>query len=183
MSKLRNIGLFLFIAAIVLTIFDGRMSSKNALDKSISEFNAKVELTNVTYIPEYYTERITDTILSNGYKVKIKTTTDMLSHIEVETNQDNTINKEIYRQHIVEIELQHEKTGTVRHILDQNMVSNSLDNLVLRAAYINEEASLFEEGIHLNLHFLNPNSKKENIFNMIIDNNGNYKITPQNART
>lgn len=183
MSKLKNIVLFLFIAAIALTIFDGRMNSHRALDKSILEFKEKVKLTNTTYFPQNYTERVTDTILSNGYNIKVKTKTDMLSHIEVETIKDNIIDKEIYRHHSIEIELQHEQFGIIRRVLDQNIFQNSHNNLVLRAVFVDEESSLYQEGVHFKLYFLNPYSKKENIFNMIIDNNGTHKITFQNART
>ena len=54
---------------------------------------------NIQYIPETYTEIITDTILNNGFRVKVKTYTEMQDNVLNEFTIDTIKYKFYYRNY------------------------------------------------------------------------------------
>jgi len=92
---MRNVlGIFL-ILVIGFTSCEGRKTSNQALSESIEEFKKDVTLQIDVYEPETYIEREVDTLLSNGYHVKIKTYTDLDNSV-LFTKIKDTINYQIY---------------------------------------------------------------------------------------
>jgi len=83
-------GLFL-ILIIGFTSCDGRISQNHALLESIEEFKKNVSFETNVYIPETYLELEVDTLFSNGYRVKIKTYSDMYNSV-LFTKIKDTIN-------------------------------------------------------------------------------------------
>ncbi|MFS4481440.1 hypothetical protein ACKGJY_00345 [Hyunsoonleella sp. 2307UL5-6] len=57
---------------------DGRLTKQESLKKSVKAFNnAEQHLNSTNIFPEHYAEVENDTILSNGYRVKLKNFTNM----------------------------------------------------------------------------------------------------------
>ena len=138
----------------------------------------------IKYIPEEYVEGVTDSILSNGYRISIKTSTDMTSQLEIKDNSEAT--KEMYRHHVVKIEVQRDDREVLNESFDIKRLKQLVDipkASVIRAAYLDEERSLFQENISIKLLMIQPETKKEFAYNMIIQKNGNFKIIKDNART
>ncbi len=101
MNKLYVLILIIFIAFLSC---DGRdrvfktneeILIENKLLDSFSE--------SIKYFPETYSEVETDTILNNGFKVKIKTYTDMNSSVLIEFTQDTINYKRFYREFLSNI--------------------------------------------------------------------------------
>lgn len=88
------IGL-LVILIIGFTSCEGRKTSNQALTESIKEFKKNASFEVDVYIPENYVEREVDTLLSNGYRVKIKTYTDESQNV-LFTKIKDTINYQTY---------------------------------------------------------------------------------------
>ncbi|WP_375239229.1 hypothetical protein [Aurantibacter sp.] len=89
---------------------------------------------NITYIPEQYSEVITDTILSKGYRINIKSYTDMNSYIEfnLKSSLPKTINsKTRYYNFISELNIYNpENEIEFSQKIDKNyLVKNNLLNL------------------------------------------------------
>ncbi|MAB47917.1 MAG: hypothetical protein CMC05_04725 [Flavobacteriaceae bacterium] len=92
---MRNILGLLLIIVLGFTSCEGRITKNQALAKDIEEFNKTVSVQIDVYKPENYTERQVDTTLNNGFRVKIKTYTDMDNSV-LFTKIKDTINYQTY---------------------------------------------------------------------------------------
>lgn len=92
---MKNILGLLFVLIIVFTSCDRRQAKDQALKESIEEFKKKINFERHVYIPETYVEREVDTLLSNGYRVRIKTYSDMFNSVLFSKIKD-TINYQTY---------------------------------------------------------------------------------------
>ena len=84
----------LSIAMVLLLGFtncEGRKTQHQALSEDIEEYNKTVNIEIDVFIPEIYMEREVDTVLHNGYRVKIKTYIDMENSV-LYTKIKDTIN-------------------------------------------------------------------------------------------
>jgi len=92
---MKNYLIFLIIIAIGFTGCNNKKSKSQALSESVKEFKKTVNLETNVYIPEAYFEHEVDTLISNGYRVKIKTYTDMSNSVLFSKIKD-TINYQTY---------------------------------------------------------------------------------------
>ena len=65
----------LIIIILGFTSCEDRKTQSQALSESIQEFKKTVNFETNVYIPETYLEQEIDTLMSNGFRVKIKITT------------------------------------------------------------------------------------------------------------
>lgn len=86
---------FSLILFFSLTSCEGRKSQSQALAEDIEEFKNEVSLQVDVYYPESYTERTVDTLLHNGFRVKIKTYSDMDNSV-LFTKIKDTVNYQTY---------------------------------------------------------------------------------------
>ncbi|WP_178988759.1 hypothetical protein [Winogradskyella schleiferi] len=87
------LGLLLLLTAF--TSCEGRKTQRQALSESIEEFKKAVNIETIVYIPETYIEQDVDTLMSNGFRVKIKTYADMSNAVRF-SNIKDTINYQTY---------------------------------------------------------------------------------------
>ncbi|WP_339757829.1 hypothetical protein [uncultured Winogradskyella sp.] len=85
----------LIILVIGFTSCEGRKTQSRALAESIEEFKKSATLEIDVYHPKTYVEREIDTLLSNGYRIKIKAYSDMENSVLL-TKIKDTINYQIY---------------------------------------------------------------------------------------
>ncbi|WP_225035766.1 hypothetical protein [Winogradskyella sp. SM1960] len=85
----------LIVSIIAFTSCDGRKTQGQALSDSIEKFKKTVNFETNVYIPKNYMEHEVDTIMSNGYRVKIKTYSDMSNAVLLSKIKD-TINYQTY---------------------------------------------------------------------------------------
>ena len=99
----------LLITVLGFTSCEGRISKTQALEKDIKEFQDSVSIQVDVYKPKNYLEREVDTTLSNGFRVKIKTYTDMDNNV-LFTKIKDTINYQKYYRNF-KFEILVEKSG------------------------------------------------------------------------
>lgn len=92
---MRNLISVFIILIVGFTSCEGRKTKNQALAEDIEEFKKTVTVQVDVYKPENYLERQVDTILSNGFRVKIKTYTDMDNSV-LFTKIKDTINYQTY---------------------------------------------------------------------------------------
>ncbi|WP_426430281.1 hypothetical protein ACPX19_12180 [Winogradskyella sp. HB-48] len=92
---MRNLLGVLLILIIGFTSCEGRITKNQALAEDIEHFKKTVTVQIDVYKPENYVEREVDTTLSNGFRVKIKTYTDMDNSV-LFTKIKDTINYQTY---------------------------------------------------------------------------------------
>lgn len=94
---MKNTISLLVLLIIGFTSCDGRITANQSLTESIEEFKINTAIESQTYIPEVYTEISNDTLLSNGFRVKTTTFTDMDNSIVRSVVKDSVTYKEYYR--------------------------------------------------------------------------------------
>lgn len=83
---------------------DGKERARLSLNQKVEKSDlSKSYFENVKYIPESYAETVTDTILNNGFKIKIKHFVDLNNHIEVIKKTDSLTTKYKYREQLANV--------------------------------------------------------------------------------
>lgn len=137
----------------------------------------------VSYFPQEYSEVKTDTILSNGYHVNVKTFTDMESSYLKQFKHDSINYKYHYRDFKAEIVASHnsiifhdviDKQYILKH---DKTVSYYMETSILKSVWVNQEESLNQNKLVLNILFTQPKTNTEKVFELVIDNTGDKKLT------
>ena len=180
------LGLFL-ILTIAFTSCDGRKTQHQALSDSIEEFKKTATFEIDIYNPESYVEREVDTLLSNGYRVKIKAFTDMDNSV-LFTKIKDTINYQTHYRNF-KFDIRIEKEGQliynkrfnkldVNEKLNYNSDQISGSNLynfdklaVLKSIELVDESGLSNE-VAIDIMYAIPESEKYALHRLIIDEHG-----------
>lgn len=174
---MRKLFFLLALIGVVSISCDGRdrvfKTNSNVLkQKSFSE--------NISYIPENYTEVVTDTILSNGFHIKLKTYTDMEQSVLNEFKQDTINYKEYYREIVSEVSITKNSKEIFNDTIDKQFLYKIKNDLQLDNAIVNlmfdQAASMETNSIVLSAMIQKTDSKKVSFCNIIIDSEGNYKL-------
>ena len=94
---------------IVFTSCDGRKSQRKILSESVEKFNKTNTFEYNVFKPISLLETTVDSMLQNGYRVKIKTYTDTKNSVVITSTNDNRKQKTSYRNYKFDITV--EKQG------------------------------------------------------------------------
>ncbi len=136
----------------------------------------------VSYFPQEYSEVKTDTILSNGYHVNVKTFTDMESSYLKQFKHDSINYKYHYRDFKAEIVASlnsvifHDVIDKQYVLKHDKTVSYYMETSILKSVWVNQEESLNQNKLVLNILFTQPKTNTEKIFELVIDNTGAKKL-------
>ncbi|MFP4846899.1 hypothetical protein [Winogradskyella sp. PE311] len=118
----------LFILIIGFTSCEGRKTQRQALNEDIAEFKKNITIQKDVYQPETYTEHEVDTLLSNGYRIRIKTYSDMENTVLI-TKIIDTINyQNHYRQYKFDILIEKEGHSIFNESFDKSKINTLLGN-------------------------------------------------------
>jgi hypothetical protein len=186
---------FLFVALnfIVLTFMscDGRITQNQALSKSIEEFKKSASLQVNVYVPETYLEHEVDTLMSNGYRVKIKTYSDMANSV-LFTKIKDTINYQThYRNYKFDISVTKDERPIYNGSFDKKKVNNafnydanlvkgsnlySFDKLaVLKSIQVNDDPS-YTNVVLIDILYAIPETDRYASHTLFINKKGKSKI-------
>ena len=136
----------------------------------------------VTYIPEKYSETEIDTTMSNGFRVFIKTYTDMESSVLNEVKQDTIIHKNYFRNSKINIEIakngkllfneNFEKDFFIKKYPDNN---KSLENSVLQLVWLDDNR-YNENKVYIKIAFCIPDSEICFDYDLTVNGDGSYSI-------
>ena len=190
------LGLFLIIA-VISTSCDGRKSQSEALTESIKEFSKKVTLQKDVYKPNDYIERQTDTLLSNGFRVKIKAYTDLNNSV-VFTHIKDTINyNTYYRNFKIDISVSKNNKVIFNESIDKQKAIkffNYKSTLLLDSEFYNFDKLAVLKSVEVNADPVNtnvvaieflyaiPESERFAYHTLIIDETGKSTILPVEAK-
>ncbi|WP_146035198.1 hypothetical protein, partial [Formosa algae] len=120
------------ISLLIVTCFscDGREKSHKK-PKQILADNGLLESFSerINYVPEHYTETVTDTILHTGYHVRIKSYTDMKSNILTTEKKDSLDIKTFFRTPVAEVAVDFKNETIFNHIISKTFISDKLENV------------------------------------------------------
>lgn len=188
MKKL--LGLFLLLI-IAFTSCEGRKTQSQALSEDIEEFKKEVTLEIAVYKPENYMEREVDTLLHNGYRVKIKTYSDMDNTV-LFTKIKDTINYQTHYRNF-KFDIQVEKDGKLlynesfdkkkAHSLFRDYTptksinkDTDFDKLAILKSIEVSGNSSFSDRIKIDILYAIPETDKMTLHSLSIDNKGLLEV-------
>lgn len=137
----------------------------------------------ITYIPENYQETTTDTIMSNGFYVKIRSYTNMNNSTLITYAKNNLHYKNFHRNinSLVSIYKNNHKTAstlvTKQLFIDYDKSFKTLlINKVIQGVWLNQYASIINNKVILNVHLYEPETKIGTNFVLGFDDEGNIFI-------
>ena len=155
---------------------DGRMSRNEALQNAVSEFNGKqARMLSITYFPREYTEIVTDTIIENAVKIRIKNYALMDENVLI-SSQDNPPQLKYQRRFESDI-IVHYASGVLFKIhlnaktFQDNDHSLFWNNATLEHAWVNQEESN-GKNVSIMVSFVNPETKLYRLYQLRIDKTG-----------
>lgn len=181
----------LLILAISFTSCDGKKTKNQALSESIEEFKKTVNFETNVYIPESYMEREVDTLLSNGYRVKIKSYSDMTNSVRFSKIKDTINYQTHYRNFKFEVNVTKDEKLIYTEKFDKqkvnkafnydaNLVSGSglsdFDTLaVLKSIEVNDDP-FYTNMVVIDVLFTIPESDRSASHRIFIDAMGKSNI-------
>lgn len=186
--------LILVLSAVVLACTDGQERTHKSPQEILQENKLLDSFSeNIKYIPEKYTETITDTTLSNGFRVKISYFTDMNNSILKETKKDTIHLKEYYRERKTKIIVYKNSKELFNKTFDKTSIFKSynlqfeeIKDYQLNSVFINQYKSIQNNSISITVSFctidtnkclfykLSINNKGVSTFNLVENNNNFY---------
>ncbi|MFT5215608.1 MAG: hypothetical protein ACI83H_000724 [Glaciecola sp.] len=139
----------------------------------------------VQYLPQDFTEVVTDTILSNGYHIKLKVYSDMNTSVLKEFKKDTITYKRYFRAFKGEVIITLNNEEIINKTLEKIQFSNNTDadfwkDAVLGNISLNYERSTDDE-IFLNAFYRIPETNHYKDFNIVIASNGKIRIEELSA--
>ena len=184
------LGLLLLLT-IGFTSCEGKKTKHQALSESIEEFKTSVSFETNVYIPETYLEHEVDTLMRNGFRVKIKTYSDMTNSVQFSKIKD-TINYQTYYRNfkfdvsvtkdekVIYIESFDKKKVNEAFNYNANLVSGSelynFDTLaVLKSIQVNDDPTYTNE-VLIDIMYAIPESDRSASHRLCIDAKGKSNI-------
>lgn len=182
---MRNILILLTLISVAFISCDGRKTHSESLQEAVEAFKDSVgPIEVIKYFPEDYAENVTDTILSNGFRVKIKTYTDMENSYLDAFEGEGTIYKHYYRNYKTDIViLKNDKEVLITTVGNDFMMKNnpSLDEsfkeeMMMSGVWIDQSKSNNHANVVLDFSFCKPETDFCYHYEMTVENNGDYHI-------
>jgi hypothetical protein len=176
-----------FLAVLFLIAFtncDGKdRASKNNKEKIENSDLSSSFFEHVNYFPKKYVEVITDTILSNGFTVRIKTFSDMENKILITKKTDTITQKNYYRNWVSELQVSFKSNVLLIKTIDNSFLQNiktiketGLSMLQFTNIYVNQNKSL-QNILVLDVYAFKANKVKAfTKLEIVIDKKGNYTL-------
>lgn len=135
---------------------------------------------NISYVPETYTEIVTDTILNSGFHVKLKTFTVMDKHVIHAFKQDTVVYKKYYREFVTDVIVSKNSKEIFNERIDKQFIHKLNNNLHLKNAIINvmvnQSSSIENHGLILSAMIQDIQNETITFCDIFIDLEGNLVL-------
>lgn len=188
---MKHILALVLLLAIAFTSCEGRKTQSQALSESIEEFKKTVNFETNVYIPETYMEQEVDTLMSNGFHVKIKTYADMSSAVRFSKIKDTINYQTHYRNFKFDISVTKDDKEIYNESFDKQKVNkafnyntnltsgsdlHNFDTLaVLKSINVNDDPS-YTNMVLIDIMYAIPESDRFASHRLFIDNKGKSNI-------
>lgn len=179
-----------FILAIIVTLCfscDGR----DTVHKSHTEILKDNKLLDsfsqhTTYIPEHYTERTVDTVLSSGFTIKIKSYTQMESAYLISEKKDSLNYKTYYRNSLANVVVSRNTKKLFNDTISKTFISsytktplNTLDQYILTSVWLDDKDLPNPEHLKLHIEYCKPEHKACLTYLLTITTAGTFTLEKQ----
>ena len=178
--------LLIFVVVISFTVLscDGRDKRYKSNREILQEQNLLESFSkSIRYIPEAYIKTSNDTILSNGYRVKIESYTDMENSYLKTSFKNNIQHINYYRQikSIIKISKQNIDILTMpvtkdNLIAKNRSLSKTLENKIIKGIWLDEYNSNIQNKIIIDILFYEPETKNTVYCSLSFDEEGQLFI-------
>jgi len=177
----------LLLTFIIISIVSchGNKTKQDTLKESVQKFKDSLGTLEVeSFIPETYSEVKTDTILSNGISISIKTYTDMNRFVTFKYQVDKTLTHiDKFRDWISVVTIKKDNVLIFDKTLDANFfleqdktMADSVTKAINNKVWINEALSMQKDEVFLMGGFIFPESKNVVYYDIIVDSKGKYRL-------
>lgn len=182
---MNKIALLLFVLSIILISCDGReRAHKNNKDTLLESKLLDSFSENIKYFPEQYSETETDTILSNGFRVKIKLYSDMDNVVLNMFKKDNITHKHYYRDSIANVIVLKNNIEVFNKTINKSFLATNsnqskhvLEKATINDIWLNQLYSIeSNDKIKIDVSFNSIGKRSNSIYQIYIDNKGMYSI-------
>uniref|UniRef100_UPI0040488998 hypothetical protein n=1 Tax=Mariniflexile sp. TaxID=1979402 RepID=UPI0040488998 len=181
---MNKLVVLLFILIVLFIGCDGRKTKSDLLKESVTKFKDSLgAIEIVEYIPEKYSEVKTDTILSNGFSISIKTYTNMKESVTSKHKIDSVTYVEHHRNWISEVKIKKSDQQIFNEKIDKDFflknniqIDDDLPDAINTKVWIDEEASIEKDSISLLTVFLHLEDAHYLIYRIKIGTNGHYSL-------
>jgi len=184
---MRNFVYILLLIALVASSCEGRKTRNQALSEDIEEFKKTVTVEIPVYEPESYIEREVDTLLYNGYRVKINTFSDMENSVLFTKIKDTVNYQTHYRNFKFNILVEKNGKSVYNRLFDKktinklftydtitksNIEDDDFDKLgVLKSIELNDDF-LNSESVQIDIMYAIPNTNRVSLHTLSINEEG-----------
>lgn len=179
--------IILLLAFIALVSCDGRDRKYKSNQEVLKEHKLLDSFsTKTTYFPAEYTEKVTDTILSNKLRVKMKYYSLENDAILNEFKVDTITHKHYHRRFAANIEVFNnlsifKKTITKATILDIDKTNEAfLNTAIMRLVWIDDLKSLENNKAIINILFCKPETDDCLMYKLTVNTDGTYSLNQTN---
>ncbi len=135
---------------------------------------------NIQYIPDSYSEVENDTLLSNGFRVKIMTYTEMNNYVINEFTIDTINYKFHYRTYTGKLEFFYKNEAILELSINKSYFKENKDKEFWDKAILGgisiDENKIFTNKVYLNVFYCIPESEICKEYNLIVDEKGNTSL-------
>jgi hypothetical protein len=118
---MKYFSIILIILILCFTSCDGKHRVNQTYQEKIENSNlSKSFFEKIEYFPKVYTEVITDTILSNGFRIRSKFYSDMEKNVLREFKKDSIQFKNYYREFNVELTISKNGVEIFSKLIDKD---------------------------------------------------------------
>lgn len=175
---------FIFILSIMFVSCDGRHRTYQSNQDNLKEHNLYESFSeNVKYFPETYSEVTSDTLMSNGCHVKIKTYTDMDNSFLNVFKKDTITHKNYYRNLKTSVTIAKDNQNIATTLITKDFIMDydasyktDLKNKVLQGVWLNQYESLKTNSVAMDVLFHDPIKNNTVCYRLTVNDNGDYFI-------
>ena len=180
---MRILIVILFFISLGFMSCDGRDRAYKTNQDVLKEHNLYKSFSeSVSFVPENYMETTNDTILSNGFQVKIKSFTDMKRSVLKEFTKNNIAHKTYYRNIKATISILKDNRKIISTTIDKDIFKNfnnsskTDSNPIIQGIWLNQYASIINDKVILNVRLYEPETKNHEDYTLSFDENGTLSI-------
>jgi hypothetical protein len=176
--------IFSFVLTILFISCDGRHRTYQSNQENLKEHNLYESFSeSVTYIPESYSEVMSDTLMNNGYHVKFKTYTDMDNSFLNVLKKDMITHKNYYRNLKTAVNISKDNQNIATTLITKDFVMNYdasykavLKNKIMQGVWLNQYASINTNSVVMDILFIDPKENATVCYRLTVNDNGDYSI-------
>lgn len=182
---MKYVVFYVFLFTFTLLSCDGRYKLYKTNQEILKEHKLFESFSEqINYIPESYLETSNDTILSNGYKIKLKSFTDMDNSQLSYYTKDNIQYKNYYRNINTSITILKDNQEIFSKTVNKDTIiefdesfNKSIKNKIIKGVWVDEYASLINNNVIIEMLFSEIGNNKSIHLKLVFNAQGDLYIT------